>query len=554
MSFFRIAGALWLSFGLSFFAFAEDAPSEAALRGMLATLDTKVSDLRALEQRAEEAAPGDKTALVFRLDERAFDLWRELLELIEATLQLPQDAPVRQEVLGRVQTYLTSAGNSSVARLAALRSRIYRERDELESLAGEQKVGREALINSLEKIRFRYYEALVKIIQVRAELGLSRQAFSPQLRDQLYLHSETLVGQVEFAGGVIDELQSRQQQEVDNADVIAALNGLTQMQSLNLERLEMMVVLLGRLGVDTVSYEEVILRQQSGLSLAAIEGGALPGLLKESWQDWRATAIEQFPEIMFKGVIFILILLVFRSLSRLVKRLVQVACDRPDVKITTLLKNVLISISGGTVTGVGIMVALSQIGISLGPMLAGLGVAGFVIGFALQDTLGNFAAGGMILIYRPYDVDDYVEVAGASGFVKEMSLVSTTIATFDNQTLVVPNSKIWGDVIKNVTAQKVRRVDLTFGIGYGDDIPHAEKILRAIVEENEQVLSRPDAQIHLHELADSSVNFVVRPWVRTEDYWQVYWDITREVKMRFDREGISIPFPQRDVHIHQVQS
>jgi small conductance mechanosensitive channel len=187
-------------------------------------------------------------------------------------------------------------------------------------------------------------------------------------------------------------------------------------------------------------------------------------------------------------------------------------------------------------------------------MLAGLGVAGFVIGFALQDTLGNFAAGGMILIYRPYDVDDYVEVAGASGFVKEMSLVSTTIATFDNQTLVVPNSKIWGDVIKNVTAQKVRRVDLTFGIGYGDDIPHAEKILRAIVEENEQVLSRPDAQVHLHELADSSVNFVVRPWVRTEDYWQVYWDITREVKMRFDREGISIPFPQRDVHVHQVQS
>jgi small conductance mechanosensitive channel len=554
MNFTRIVTALWLSFGLSFFAFAADAPREAALRGMLATLDTKVSDLRALEQRAEGAAPGDKTALVFRLDERAFDLWRDLLELIEATVQLPEDAPVRLEVLVSVQEYLASAGNSSVARLAALRSSIYRERDELESLTGEQKVSREALINSLEKIRFRYYEALVKIIEVRAELGLSRQAFSPQLRDQLYLHSETLVGQVEFAGGVIDELQSRQQQEVDNADVVAALNGLTQMQSLNLKRLEMMVVLLGRLGVDTASYEEVILRQQSGLSLAAIEGGALPGLLEESWQDWRATAIEQAPEILFKGVIFILILLAFRSLSRLVKRLVQAACDRPDVKITTLLKNVLVSISGGTVTGVGIMVALSQIGISLGPMLAGLGVAGFVIGFALQDTLGNFAAGGMILIYRPYDVDDYVEVAGASGFVKEMSLVSTTIATFDNQTLVVPNSKIWGDVIKNVTAQKVRRVDLTFGIGYGDDIPHAEKILRAIVEENEQVLSRPDAQVHLHELADSSVNFVVRPWVRTEDYWQVYWDITREVKMRFDREGISIPFPQRDVHVHQVQS
>jgi small conductance mechanosensitive channel len=184
-------------------------------------------------------------------------------------------------------------------------------------------------------------------------------------------------------------------------------------------------------------------------------------------------------------------------------------------------------------------------------MLAGLGVAGFIVGFALQDTLGNFAAWGMILIYRPYDVDDLIEVAGATGLVKKMSLVSTTIATVDNQTLVVPNSKIWGDVIKNVTAQRVRRVDLLFGIGYGDDVEKAERVLNAIVSEHDKVLDRPETVVKLHELGDSSINFVVRPWVRTEDYWDVYWDLTREVKMRFDREGISIPFPQRDVHIYQ---
>ena len=198
----------------------------------------------------------------------------------------------------------------------------------------------------------------------------------------------------------------------------------------------------------------------------------------------------------------------------------------------------------------GILMALSQIGISLTPMLAGLGVAGFIVGFALQDSLSNFAAGAMILIYRPFDVGDFVEVTGASGLVKDMNLVSTTITTFDNQTLVVPNSKIWGDVIKNVTAQNHRRVDLVFGISYDDDIEQAERVLAEIVAAHDKVLKDPEPNIKLHTLGDSSVNFVVRPWVKTDDYWDVYWDLMREVKLRFDREGISIPYPQRDVHLY----
>nr|WP_277602436.1 mechanosensitive ion channel family protein [Parahaliea mediterranea] len=199
----------------------------------------------------------------------------------------------------------------------------------------------------------------------------------------------------------------------------------------------------------------------------------------------------------------------------------------------------------------GFLMALSQMGISLGPMLAGLGVAGFIVGFALQDTLSNFASGAMILIYRPYDVDDYVEVAGVAGLVKKMTLVSTTIATFDNQILVVPNNKIWGDVIKNVTQQRVRRVDLMFGISYSDDIPRTEAVLQDVVTSHEKVLRSPEPAIKVHSLGDSSVNIAVRPWVRTEDYWDVYWDLTRAVKMRFDEEGITIPFPQRDVHFYQ---
>jgi small conductance mechanosensitive channel len=134
--------------------------------------------------------------------------------------------------------------------------------------------------------------------------------------------------------------------------------------------------------------------------------------------------------------------------------------------------------------------------------------------------------------------------------VSQMNLVSTTILTIDNQTLIVPNGKIWGDVITNVTAQRIRRVDLVFGIGYADDIPKAEKVLAAILEAHPQVLADPEYVVKVHELGDSSVNLIARPWVVTDDYWDVHWDVTREVKMAFDREGISIPFPQRDVHFY----
>jgi len=147
-------------------------------------------------------------------------------------------------------------------------------------------------------------------------------------------------------------------------------------------------------------------------------------------------------------------------------------------------------------------------------------------------------------------VEHLIEAAGVFGTVSRMSLVSTTILTIDNQTLVVPNSKIWGDVIRNITAEPNRRVDMTFGIAYADDVDHAERVLWDIVKSNELVLHDPEPVIRLHALGESSVDFIVRPWARTSDYWTVYWDITRAVKKRFDEESISIPFPQRDVHVH----
>jgi small conductance mechanosensitive channel len=260
---------------------------------------------------------------------------------------------------------------------------------------------------------------------------------------------------------------------------------------------------------------------------------------------------ENGPDLLIKVVLFVAILVIFKILAGLVRKLVRRAVSSSKLDISELLQDFFVSVAAKLTMVIGFLVALSQFGVEIGPLVAGLGVAGFVVGFALQDSLGNLAAGLMILLYRPFDVGDFIDAAGMTGKVEAMSIASTTLLTVDNQLLIIPNSKIWGDVIRNVTAKDTRRVDLIFGIGYEDSIPKAEAILREIVQNHELVLKDPEPVIKLHNLGDSSVDFVVRPWAKTSDYWEVYWDVTREVKERFDSEGISIPYPQTDVHLHQ---
>ena len=169
-----------------------------------------------------------------------------------------------------------------------------------------------------------------------------------------------------------------------------------------------------------------------------------------------------------------------------------------------------------------------------------------------QALMVRAVRSGKALFHRPFDTGDVVEVAGIAGKVESVNPVSTHILTPDNKLMIVPNKKVWGDIITNVTGSAQRRVDLIFGIGYGDSIDEAQEVLEAIVGEHELVLKDPAPLVQVHELADSSVNFVCRPWVKTVDYWTVYWDITRAVKQSFDKRGISIPFPQQDVYLHQV--
>lgn len=198
-----------------------------------------------------------------------------------------------------------------------------------------------------------------------------------------------------------------------------------------------------------------------------------------------------------------------------------------------------------------ILAAISQVGIETTSLVAIIGAAGLAVGFALQGSLSNFASGVMLIIFRPIKVGDYIEGGGMSGTVEEIGIFVTVLNSPDNRVIFVPNSKLTGDNIVNYSMKDTRRVDLTFGIGYSDDIDKAKKAIGEVLNGNSKILSDPAPNVKLHELADSSVNFIVRPWVNSADYWSVYWELTEVIKKKFDEENIEIPFPQRDVHLHQ---
>ncbi len=201
------------------------------------------------------------------------------------------------------------------------------------------------------------------------------------------------------------------------------------------------------------------------------------------------------------------------------------------------------------VLAVVLIAVLNLFGIETTSLIAVFGAAGLAIGLALQGTLSNFAAGVMLLIFRPIRVGDFVEVAGQAGTVAEITIFSTLLNTGDNVRITIPNAQIYGDTVKNYSFNDTRRIDLVMGIGYGDNIGTAVSIIERVLKSDERTLSDPAPTVAVAELADSSVNLVVRPWCKKEDYWALRWDLTRKLKEELEAGGCSIPFPQRDVHI-----
>ncbi|HDS1203807.1 TPA: mechanosensitive ion channel [Shewanella algae] len=404
---------------------------------------------------------------------------------------------------------------------------------------------------SLEKDEIQ--KGLLELLNWSEQLGQDVSQAKESLKQRLIVRAELLESLVSY---------NQQQLGVQMAENALAGKDVSSEQSKTLtllkERLEnnssslsAVIGMLDKLDVDTSDLKKTLFAISGDITQDVLNIDIVSSLAGQWFDIAKAQLIEGGPDILFKIFIFLFILLLTVLLAKLTKRIVAKAVSNSKLKFSKLLQDFFTSLSGKIIFTLGLLIALSQLGFELGPLLAGFGIAGVIIGFALQDTLSNFASGMMILIYRPFDVGDLIHAAGVTGRVSHMSLVSTTIKTLDNQRLIIPNNKIWGDTINNITAEHHRRVDMTFGISYSDNIEQAEAVLEQLVQEHPKVLKHPEPTVKLHLLGESSVDFVVRPWVRPEDYWEVYWDITRAVKMRFDEEGISIPFPQRDVHFYR---
>ena len=295
-------------------------------------------------------------------------------------------------------------------------------------------------------------------------------------------------------------------------------------------------------GGDVEEYRQYI-TSQSGVEIDTSDAGA-------TWIAIKAWLLSDEGGMKWAWRIgaFFLILLITKLVTGVVSALVRRWLHRTS-HLTKLAESLVAKSVHHVLMLLGFLIALTALGIDIGPLLAAVGATGFIVGFALQGTLSNFASGLMILINRPFDVGDVVTAGGVTGKVAEMSLVSTTFSTFDNQKIIVPNNEIWGNVITNANAQDTRRVDLVFGVGYDDDLEQVEQILHDAVKAQTLVLEDPEPVIQMNELADSSINFICRPWVKSSDYWTVYWDLLKTVKSRFDEAGISIPYPQQDIHV-----
>lgn len=243
----------------------------------------------------------------------------------------------------------------------------------------------------------------------------------------------------------------------------------------------------------------------------------------------------------------VVIFIVGRWIAKLISKLVGKGMTKAKVEKT--LVNFVQNLCYIALLVFVIIAALSKLGIQTASFIAIVGAAGLAVGLALQGSLANFASGVLMLIFKPFKVGDFIEVAGAKGTVKQIQIFNTILASPDNVRVIIPNAQVTGGNIMNYTVNGTRRVDLVVGVSYEDDLKKAQKVIERVLAEDDRILKDPPATVAVSELGDSSVNFVVRPWIKAADYWNVYFDVTAQVKLSLDKNGISIPYPQHDIHM-----
>lgn len=508
-------------------------------------IDNIDQDIINLSESLKVASGDERDALQLQLFQKNEELRSRLSSAISSK-SIPHE-----QLIKLVQTQEKYSEDA----VAYLDDKIKMLNGELNSAKEEDKLSLVNEYRELQQYLDASYESSWQNLNWLKMLGVQDEDADVDFKDSVDKRMRLLSASIQYLKQQSEIISSQVSSSPESEKASLQLSQLILKQRLNIatDSLRTLISIGDKVGIETSEYKRQIFEVTGSITHDLLNKKVILSILSH----WSNSAVEWLadnaPQHIFQLFVFALILLIARSLAKLTRKVVSKTVASKNLKMSHLMQDFFISMSGKGVWIIGIMVGLSQIGLNLAPILTGFGIAGVIIGFALQDTLSNFAAGMMLLIYRPFDVGDFVYAGGVDGKVSHMSLVNTTIRTFDNQIIIVPNSKIWGDVIKNVTHERIRRVDMVFGIGYADDLLKAEEVLNDILASHPSVLRSPEPNIKVHTLNTSSVDFIVRPWVKTDDYWDVYWDVTKEVKLRFDREGISIPFPQQDVHLHMVE-
>jgi small conductance mechanosensitive channel len=545
--------AVYLSSGLAV-AQEEELPAPQPITEEIAT-ELEMRRERVLEQRRQITALEERIGTTEErfqpiLETRLDLAWIRLLEERVAFAEYAADQKKAGYDLAvyRAAVIIVLESQGDVSGTAWARVRAKAVLPAADASVAEQAAEYSRLFD-LQRTTDRIFEIFIKSLGLSRQFGIDTTDDEAKLKEVLIDRATNVSVFLEISVDNVTGLHAAADALPQDTEIRANLSIAEGRVQETAEALERIVALMSEMELDTTEYQEQLLTATGAITTDVFNFKLIGNLLSRWGQEIVEVLADDGPTLLFRLLIFLFVIFVFRKLAQLAEKLARRGLASSKVHLSRLLERMIISTVGNLVLVLGVLIALSQIGISLGPLLAGLGIVGFVIGFALQDSLSNFASGMMILFYRPFDVGDTVEAGGVFGKVSSMSLVNTTFLTFDNQTIILPNNMVWSGVIKNVTAQRQRRVDLVFGVSYADDIPKVERVLQEIIDTHDKILDDPEPMIKLHELGDSSINFVVRPWVESDDYWDVYWDLMRTVKMRFDEEGISIPFPQRDVHL-----
>ena len=546
-----IAGPM-LAFGQSALDEESFDPQQMTIAELSEELFREIESLRLFESHPLPESFERRRTLEARRDEKTIRVLKSIISVAEGVLALPEDAPEKEKLKQLMVTGQDEIKLAVVERFDSLTQRLNESLDLQKDLSGVKLMSEEAFAELLDQYRLSYLGLATEQVVILEKLGMGDPISRESVAKILKLYGEELVGVIHIHHHALELLAARQLATGTDTLLVQSAQFEAERLELAVARLSGVVVMLERLGDDTLALRRILIEKSGGFALSLVDAAILNVVLsetKEKLADWlRTKGASTFVSL----TLFIGILILSRWLARVVRRVTERALRHSDQSISRLLKETIISMTGTVVFLIGVLVALAQIGVSVTPMIAGLGVVGFIVGFALQDTLSNFASGAMILAYRPFDTGDFISAAEAEGTVLKMNLVNTTIVTVENKVLIIPNSKIWGGVIMNMTGQRLRRTDIIYSVSYSDDIDLVQRVLEELIEADERWRSEPEPLVRLKQYSESSIDFMVRAYAETDQFWEAVWALNKSVKKRFDAEGITIPFPQRDVHTKAV--